>query len=252
MSPTKIELYRLHLGALPVEQWEAYLLAESGLPGPRGNLELAQAYADVASRGQSLALLTWDAERAPTNDPHEFLAFCGTVGLGALLALGEHDVLPLLGRAAADVRWRLREATAMALQRWGLADLPALLDEMERWVAGSHYEQRAVMAALCEPALLKDVSAARRTLVLLDGITTNLLAAPDRRDEGWKVLRQGLAYGWSVAAAALPAEGLPMMARWVGCQDRDARWIMAQNLDKKRLARLDAAWVATQKARLAG
>lgn len=249
--PTKRELYRAHLAALPAQQWEAYLLAESGLPGPRGNLELAQAYADMASRELSLALLVWTAARAPTNDPHEFLAFCGTLGLGALLVLGRRDVLPMLREAASDPRWRLREAVAMALQRWGLVDIAALQDELERWADGNLYEQRAAMAALCEPALLTQAAAARRTLALVERFTAHLLAFPDRREEGWRVLRQGLAYGWSVAVAALPEEGLPLMERWIGNPDADARWIMAQNLAKKRLERLDAVWVAAQKARLA-
>ena len=38
---TKADIYRDTLETLP--DWEAYLLAESGLPGPRGNLELAAA-----------------------------------------------------------------------------------------------------------------------------------------------------------------------------------------------------------------
>jgi hypothetical protein len=42
------------------------------------------------------------------------------------------------------------------------------------------------------------------------------------------------------------------MERWIGNPDADARWIMAQNLVKKRLERLDADWVAAQKARLTG
>ena len=32
-----------------LDDWDEYLLHESGLPGPRGNLELAQAVADLGS-----------------------------------------------------------------------------------------------------------------------------------------------------------------------------------------------------------
>ena len=39
--------YRAKLRAL--DEWDAYLLKESGLPGPRGNLELAQVVADGAT-----------------------------------------------------------------------------------------------------------------------------------------------------------------------------------------------------------
>jgi hypothetical protein len=80
----RIEEYRRHLRTM--KDWEPYLLKNSGLPGPRGNLELAQAAADVGSRAQFEAFLAYTAEVAPTNDPHEFLAFCGVVGLGRLVA----------------------------------------------------------------------------------------------------------------------------------------------------------------------
>ena len=41
---SKTEDYRKKLREL--ESWDEYLLQESGLPGPRGNLELAQVVAD--------------------------------------------------------------------------------------------------------------------------------------------------------------------------------------------------------------
>ena len=62
--------------------------------------------------------------------------------------------------------------------------------------------------------------------------------------------RKGLAYCWSVAIAALPAAGKPLMERWLTSEDRDVRWIMRQNLQKQRLIRIDAGWVATSLARL--
>src|SRR5512145_2998394 len=83
-SMTKSEEYRAYLQHL--ENWDAYLLQESGLPGPRGNLELAQAVADEGNLALFQRYLAYDAESAPTNSPYEFLAFCGAVGLGRLLA----------------------------------------------------------------------------------------------------------------------------------------------------------------------
>ncbi|MEJ2149740.1 MAG: hypothetical protein P8Z40_09680 [Chloroflexota bacterium] len=74
----------------------------------------------------------------------------------------------------------------------------------------------------------------------------------DRRSEAFKALRKGLGYCWSVAAAALPEEGLPMMAHWLASDDKDIRWIMKENLGKKRLERVDAAWVEAWKARIKG
>jgi hypothetical protein len=128
--------------------------------------------------------------------------------------------------------------------------MEALLDAMADWAAGSPLEQRAAAAGLCEPRLLKEEAHARRTLVLLDAITESILGVADRKSEAFKALRKGLGYCWSVAAAALPEEGLPMMARWLESDDKDIRWIMKQNLGKKRLERVNAAWVEAWKARI--
>jgi hypothetical protein len=59
-----------------------------------------------------------------------------------------------------------------------------------------------------------------------------------------------LAYGWSVAVAAQPELGKPRMEKWIGVDDPDIRWVMVQNLRKKRLMRMDAAWVRAQLAAL--
>jgi hypothetical protein len=76
----KSDSYRETLRELA--DWEPFLLAESGLPGPRGNLELANVAADEGDEPFFRRMLAYDPQRAPTNDPHEFLAFCGVIGLG--------------------------------------------------------------------------------------------------------------------------------------------------------------------------
>ena len=149
---SKIERYREVLREK--EEWEPFLVKESGLPGPRGNLELAQAVADEGDAKLFERLVRFDAEQAPVNSPQEFLAFCGVLGLGRLLSEGERDLLQALRRHACDPRWRIREAVAMALQRFGRADMNALLEEMMEWSLGKPLEQRAAAAALCEPGPL--------------------------------------------------------------------------------------------------
>jgi hypothetical protein len=245
---SKLDDYRQALRGMV--DWEPYLLAESGLPGPRGNIELAQAVADEGDEALFQHLLTFDAVIAPTNTPQEFLAFCGGVGLGRLAAEGRRDLLQDLRRHANDPRWRMREGVAMALQRWGRVDMDGLLAEMALWSRGSYLEQRAAAAALCEPALLGNPAHAERTLQILDAITASVAQSEDRRSEDFQALRKGLAYCWSVAVAALPEAGKPMMERWLGSEDRDVRWIMRQNLAKQRLVRCDANWVAMARSRV--
>lgn len=187
--------------------------------------------------------LTWTANRAPVNSPQEFLACCGVVGLGRLLAEGATQPLRALRTHAVDPRWRVREAVAMALQRLGDADLPRLLAVAADWATGTPLEQRAAAAAVCEPRLLVHPEATRAVLALLDRITVSLSQATDRREEPFKVMRQGLAYCWSVAVAALPDEGLPLMEKWLASADPDVRWMMRQNLTKARLSRVAPEWV---------
>jgi hypothetical protein len=223
---------------------EAYLLTHSGLPGPRGNLELAWTYADIAEPQRLLRMAELTAEMAPENTPAGYLAVCGVVGLGRLLCEGQFEVLDLLRRRAQDSRWRIREAVAMALQRWGRADFQAMLAELETWTQGSLLRRRAVVAAICEPALLNLPAASSAALRLLDIITASLEVEADRRSDDFRTLRQALGYGWSVAFAADPIEGQRRMERWLADQDPDVRWVMRQNLRKNRLARLAPDWAA--------
>lgn len=247
---TRVEEYRETLRGL--EDWDAYLLGESGLPGPRGNIELAQAAAQEGDETRFNAWLSWSPERAPVNTPKEFLAFCGVLGLGKLLVEGRLDLLEKLRIYANDPRWRTREAVAMALQKLGRCDMQTLIAEMESWSRGSPLEKRAAAAALCEPDLLGEAVYAERVLAILDEITASIQEIEDRKEEGFRVLRQGLGYCWSVAVAASPEKGKALMEGWMESNDPDIRWIMKQNLKKKRLARMDAAWINDCLSRLNG
>lgn len=225
--PPKVERYRRALRE--VEDLEGYLAANSNLPGPRGNIELALAAAEELD----LAVL----ERLARSGD-EFEAFCGIVGLGRAIAEGRRDLVVPLRGFAGDGRWRVREAVAMALQRWGDEDLGSMLDEAVGWAAGSRYEQRAAAAGLCEPRLLRDRSVVRRVLDFLDTVTSTLADAPDRRADSYRTLRQALGYCWSVAIAASPIDGLPAFARWRRSADPDVAWVVRENLRKDRLRKV--------------
>ena len=238
---SKRDAYRAILREMP--DWDSYLLRESGLPGPRGNLELAQAVADAGDLHRFERYLLNTPDTAPVNSPYEFLAFCGAVGLGRLLAEGDDTLLAVLRRCASDPRWRMREGVAMALQRLGDADMSRLVAAARDWARGTPLEQRAAAAALCEPRLLGAPAHARATLRILDGITASIARVKDRRSDDFRALRQGLGYCWSVAVAALPAEGKPLMEKWLSNSDPDVGWIMRENLKKARLERVDPEWV---------
>jgi len=245
---SKVEEYREALRELG--DWDSFLLRESGLPGPRGNIELGRAVAEEGDEELFRRYLDYDEATAPTNSPQEFLAFCGVLGLGRLLVEGNMELLATLRRCASDGRWRTREAVAMALQRWGEADMVSLLREMEEWSKGNVLERRAAAAALCEPRLLGDRSHAREVLRLLDGMTASIEQAQDRRSDEFTAFRKGLGYCWSVAVAALPGDGQKLMEKWFSSDDSDVLWIMKENLRKKRLERMDGEWVRKWQAQL--
>jgi hypothetical protein len=223
----RVDAYRSELRRL--EDWEPYLKKHSGLPGPRANLELVAA---VVEEGDADRLWKMSAS------PDEFLALCGTAGLGRIALLEPDTVMTWLHKLASDPRWRVREGVAIALQRLGREDMPRLLSVMHEWARDEPFVQRAVVAGLCEPAILRKNEDVVAVLETLDGITTSAAGATHRRDEGFQALRKALGYGWSVAAAAAPANAKPYLEKWLRSTDKDVAWIMKTNMGKARMTEL--------------
>jgi HEAT repeats len=223
----RVEGYRAELRAL--EDWEPYLRKHSGLPGARANLELVEAVGEEADADRLWRL-------SASSD--EFLALCGTAGLGKVALMEPATVMTWLRELASDPRWRVREGVAIALQRIGRESMSHLLAEMQAWSGEGPYVQRAAAAGLCEPALLKEREHAVPVLIILDQITTSVAASRDRTHDGFRVLRQALGYCWSVAAAAAPENAQPYFEKWMQSRDKDVAWIMKTNLSKARMAGL--------------
>src|SRR5947209_6753524 len=131
----RTEAYRVALRGL--EDWEPYLKKHSGLPGPRANLELVAA---VVEEGDADRLWRLSASR------DEFLALCGTAGLGRIALLEPDTVMTWLGELASDPRWRVREGVAIALPPPGRESMPKLMAQMKVWSRGDSFVQGAVGA----------------------------------------------------------------------------------------------------------
>jgi hypothetical protein len=232
----KTETYRQTLRSL--KDWVPYLKKNSGLPGPRGNLELAYTVADIGTQEQFEHFLTVDANE---NTPELFVLFCGVVGLGKLAA-EKPEFFALVRRYASDPRWRIREAVPTGLQLSGDQNMDLLLNEMKKWSKGNWYEKRAAAATLAEPRLLKHEKHTKQVLQLLDKITASMETIEPKGD-AYIVLRKGMGYCWSVAVAALPDFGKPIMEKRMDSKDKDVRWVMKENLKKNRLLKIDAEWV---------
>lgn len=199
---------------------EAYLRSNSGLPGPRANLALVDAFAALRDHGASVAFAASD---------DEFLALCGAMGLAA-----EPDEAAAR-RLAADERWRVREGVARGLQVIGDRDPAEFRRICLDWAQDAHpLVQRAAIAALCEPRLLKNHDTAEAALFATRQVTNALLASAERN----RVLRQALGYCWSIAVAALPDPGLRWFSDLAANPNPDAQWIVRENSRKARLAKL--------------
>ena len=225
-----------------------YLLQHSGLPGPRGNLALFYEFAenpDPQGVDECLALIAEDT----ADSPEEFAGMCGVAGW-ALLHAGEHDaVLVHLRTYAHHASWRIREAVAMTLQELPFDSLAGRAAFAEELRDGSALVDRAIVAGLCEPKNLKDLEAMGQVYELLWQATLPLAEAT-KLDEGQTALRKALGYGWSVAVVAAPDEGKLAFERLFDLPGKHPRWIIAENLKKNRLEKMDAAWMGECRARL--
>jgi len=242
----KTEQYREILKSLA--DWEDYLMSESNLPGPRGNLELVAAVVAEGDEERFERLRRHTADRAPENTPEAFLCVCGVAGLGKLLAEGQLELISELREYAGDPRWRIREAVVMALERLGRVDMDRLLEEMEAWSQGSLLERRAAVAGLCQPEIL-DQEHASGVLRVLDRVTTSL-AEESQHGADFMTLRKALGYCWSVAISFFPEEGKADFEKWFDSSQQDIRWVIRENLKKKRLERMDADWVLVSREKM--
>jgi hypothetical protein len=231
------------------ENLTKHLTSNSNLPGPRGNLELAEAFAEVvkdyAEREPEklwnlcTKLTQFSLIEAPVNNPKEFLVFCGARGVGVFgssLTFFQ-KALPRLKELASDPRWRTREGVAMAIQSMIEKQPQKTLKELERWIENENWlVMRAVAAGVAEPALLKDKQTAKSALELHKKIFVKMVVARERKSE-IKTLRQGLGYSLSVVLCAIPREGFEYMRELADTQDADIIWIVKENLKKNRLVK---------------
>lgn len=228
-----------------------YLISNSNLPSPRGNLELATAFAEVI---EDYSLKTherlWDlcikaisisSEEAPANDPREFLPFCGAYAIGAIGSVSPtyfNQALFHLKELASDPRWRTREAVAMGVQKLLARQPEKTLKALQEWIENSNWlTMRAVAAGVAEPLLLRNKYTARKALEFHKQIFARILAAKERKSYEFKTLRKGLGYTFSVVICALPEEAFRYMYQIIDSQDIDILWIVRQNLVKNRLTK---------------
>jgi hypothetical protein len=225
-----------------------YLLKNSNLPGPRGNLELLYAFARNADAAAVKKCLSY-IKPETANSPHEFVGMCGVLGYAVLNKSKNKEALDFIRPYAAHTSWRIRESVAMAIQEMSKDQLDVTLTHLQSWIFGNDYEKRAVVAGLCEPKLLGDKLSNRKILKIMQAITATL-------DHNHKLnaseasLRKALGYGWSVVIVATPDDGRKIFEKLFDSRSKHILWIIRENLKKNRLFKMDADWVEKCKNRL--
>jgi hypothetical protein len=218
------------------------LLQNSGLPGPRGNLELLHSFSRNAASAEVQECLSFLRDDL-SNCPEEFVVMCGIVGYCLLHKAALEQTLKEIRKYASHSSWRIREAVAIGIQEIATGNMDRILRGLRDWINGSDLEKRAVVAALCEPKLLKDKTIPPQVFSILTAITSGFEKNSGKLTDGETSLRKALGYGWSVAMVSLPDEGKTAFEKIAESGNKHIRWIVKENLKKNRLAVMDRSWV---------
>jgi hypothetical protein len=228
------------------------LTAASGLPGPRLNLALVWAFAEVI--GETVErpdppvdevehlLDGWAAMSpydAPADEPAVILPCAAVAAYGEVGGRRPDwwgDEVGKLRRAASDARWRVREVVAQALQRLLAVDWARAIAELRTWaVADDPLVVRAAAAAVAEPPLLREQAHARDAHEVQRQAVGRFaaVATSGRRDDDVRVLRKGLGYAVGVTTAA--TADFDLLREMASSGDSDLVWIVRANLRQRRL-----------------
>jgi hypothetical protein len=229
-----------------------YLREQSRLPGTRANLELVNSLSNllvaiVPEQPEQVWMLihylVQDEKTVVRNTPDEFVVLCGVVAFGACASVRNEwhtEVFEMMKLFSCSESWRVREGVAMALQRL----LPVIPQDtiqflIELATKGNCFQQRASIAAIAEPSLLRDQAMIDAALAMQRFVLVRLheLSNNGRKRDDVRALRQALGYTLSVVTAATPEKGFALMRECAEWKDPDINWILRENLKKKRLAK---------------
>jgi hypothetical protein len=138
---------------------------QSGLPGPRMNMNLGVAFAQecvaLGAKADDLAyrMAALPADEARGASGKEFVSVCGVLAIGARAASAKDAkltdrALEMLEEKADDVRFRVRDAVPLALASLGSSMRGELADRLDGWM-DRYFHAAAVILALAEPSWLE-------------------------------------------------------------------------------------------------
>jgi len=218
------------------------LIQNSKLPGKRANLELLYTFANSAT-DQEVELCYKYKYSDLNNTPEEFIVMCGVLGYCVLNKSNPQNALDRIEEYAISSSWRVREAVAMGIQELALNDSKVLIETLDQWSMGNEKVKRAIIAGLCEPKVLKNKYILENTFRYLRQFTDELSLCSVKLTEEQKILRKALGYAWSVAIVENESIGTSLFETLINNDNKNIRWIVKNNLKKKRLEKMNADWV---------
>ncbi|MBU1095208.1 MAG: hypothetical protein KKB34_01900 [Bacteroidetes bacterium] len=221
----------------------AFILNESNFPGPELNIELAYAISEVADEKIVLALLKFEEVIAPSDDPNEFLCFCGVLALGKQIINGKEIYFDCLRKFASDPRWLIRDAVVKALRQIGQNNMTYLLEKTSSWADGNLYERCALLDAICDPSLFVDTFSFASALTTIYKISVSLSAVEHPANEMFLALRRTLSLCWSELLIVYPG-ARESFEKLTNIDNEDIRWIISENLKNKNLIDFNPTWAA--------
>ena len=252
-SKRETQLSELRKYSFADKAMENYLLSNSNLPGKRGNIELGFSFADCVEENYSkdkliifrycLALISENNEQKNEIGNEEFLPFCAIVALGRIGKIDDikkDEVIGLLKTYSTDGRWRIREAVAMAIQELMDTNPGETIDKLSKWVDEDNYLiQRALVAGLAEPRLIKNREIAKISLEIHKRIIEKVANDKEVKNPDYQVLIKGLCYTLSVIITGIEDEGFEYLEELAKKNNPVIKKILRENLKKNRLRRLN-------------
>ena len=222
------------------------LTRNSGLPGPRVNEAVLEAFAeDCKVRGARadkliLTMATLDPDAAPGGMPHEFLPVCGVTAIGLRAAADDAAYRAFLGPlhdCAEDLRFRVRDAVVAALAHIGSRRGDALAADVAPWMDGL-FHAAAVVEAIAQPPWLTQIADPTQAIARFDEAFACARDAPRAaaRYPGYKSLLNALSSSPRALAGRFGVPVFDMLVRWTACKDPVLREAIEKNLVGSRLA----------------
>jgi hypothetical protein len=237
---------------------------QSGLPGTRMNVLLAQGFAnECVARGKpadrlAMSMAQLSAEIAPGASEREFLPVCGVLAIASRAAHEKKDfalqkkAVALLHEAAEDLRFRVREIVPIGLGRLGAVMGDTLVHELASWMDG-FFHASAVLLAMTQPNFLPAIDDMDAVLARLD--EAYALAKNAARSTSRYPGRKALVDALSVAPSQLATRfGVPVfdhLVTYANTEMPELREAIEKNLRSEKLASRYAPEIKRVRAALA-